>query len=108
MSTTVPDTFSHSAGDAKMRRQNGQISLRQTMIIIALMAFISAMAVSYLQFHDAYSNGIIDQQTDGLSDKPRPVRRNLPRLNAIPQFLVDSGSASPSFTAMDPVLPNLL
>jgi hypothetical protein len=55
-----------------MRSLEGQISLRQMMIIVALMAFISAIGVSYLRFRDAYWKGIIEPPAGGPA---RPLRR---------------------------------
>jgi hypothetical protein len=54
-----------------MRSLIGQISLRQMMIIVALMAFLSAIVVSYLQFHQAYGKGTRDLPADP------PNRRDL-------------------------------
>jgi hypothetical protein len=50
-----------------LKRQFGQISLRQMMIIVALMTFISAIVVNDLQFRDAYGKGPMN--SDGTENR---------------------------------------
>jgi hypothetical protein len=70
-----------------MQSLKGQISLRQMMIIVALMTLISSIAVSCLQFNDAYWKVIVEP----LAPAPaRPLRRPVRPLVPPPPYLVQS------------------